>query len=278
MRRTTASIIKMKRDGEKIPMLTAYDYPTAKTLDELSIPMILVGDSLGMVVLGYESTVYVTMDDMVHHTRAVARGAKRSLIIADMPFMSYRQGRQEALKNAARLLQEGGAQAVKLEGGESVAETLHHIVENGVPVMGHIGLTPQSVNQLGGYRIQGKTPEKAAQLLRDAKALEDAGAFSIVLECVPAPLARLITERVSVPTIGIGAGVHCDGQVQVINDILATCPDFTPRHTRIYASIGDATAEAVAAYRDDVRDSLFPTDKQSFTMAPGVLSELMQYA
>ena len=188
MRTTTASIIKMKRNGEKIPMLTAYDYPTAKLLDELGIPMILVGDSLGMVVLGYESTVFVTMDDMVHHTKAVARGAKRSLIVSDLPFMSYRQGKKEALTNAARLLQEGGAQTVKLEGGESVADTVHHIVENGIPVMGHIGLTPQSVNQLGGYRCQGKTPEKAAQLLRDAKALEDAGAFSIVLECVPAPL------------------------------------------------------------------------------------------
>lgn len=278
MRKTTASIIKMKRDGEKIPMLTAYDYPTAKALDELGIPMVLVGDSLGMVVLGYESTVYVTMDDMVHHTKAVARGAKRSLIVSDLPFMSYRCGNDEALKNSARLLQEGGAQAVKLEGGVSVADTVRHIVDSGIPVMGHIGLTPQSVNQLGGYRIQGKTPEKAAQLLRDAKALEDAGVFSIVLECVPAPLARLITERVSVPTIGIGAGVHCDGQVQVINDILATCPDFTPRHARTYASIGSATADAIARYREDVRHSLFPTEKQSFTMDPGVLSELMQYA
>ncbi len=278
MRTTTSSIIKMKRDGEKIPMLTAYDYPTAKALDALGIPMILVGDSLGMVVLGYESTVFVTMDDMVHHTKAVARGAKRSLIVSDLPFMSYRQGQKEALTNAARLLQEGGAQTVKLEGGESVADTVHHIVDNGIPVMGHIGLTPQSVNQLGGYRCQGKTPEKAAQLLRDAKALEDAGAFSIVLECVPAPLARLITERVSVPTIGIGAGVHCDGQVQVINDILATCPDFTPRHARTYASIGTATADAIARYRDDVRMSLFPTEKQGFNMAPSVLSELMQYA
>ena len=278
MRTTTASIIKMKRNGEKIPMLTAYDYPTAKLLDELGIPMILVGDSLGMVVLGYESTVFVTMDDMVHHTKAVARGAKHSLIVSDLPFMSYRQGKKEALTNAARLLQEGGAQAVKLEGGESVADTVHHIVENGIPVMGHIGLTPQSVNQLGGYRCQGKTPEKAAQLLRDAKALKDAGAFSIVLECVPAPLAQLITERVSVPTIGIGAGVYCDGQVQVINDILATCPNYTPRHARTYASVGSSTADAIARYRDDVRGSSFPTEKQSFTMDPSVLSELMQYA
>jgi 3-methyl-2-oxobutanoate hydroxymethyltransferase len=278
MRKTTASIIKMKRDGEKIPMLTAYNYPTAKALDELGIPMVLVGDSLGMVVLGYESTIYVTMDDMVHHTKAVARGAKRSLIVSDLPFMSYRCGNDDTLKNSARLLQEGGAQAVKLEGGVSVADTVRHIVDNGIPVMGHIGLTPQSVNQLGGYRIQGKTPEKAAQLLRDAKALEDAGVFSIVLECVPAPLARLITERVSVPTIGIGAGVHCDGQVQVINDILATCPDFTPRHARTYAAIGSATADAITRYRDDVRHSLFPTEKQSFTMDPSVLSELMQYA
>ena len=278
MRFTTAAIARMKRDGRKIPMLTAYDYPTAKLLDELGFPLILVGDSLGMVVLGYESTVYVTMDDMVHHTKAVARGAKRPLIVADLPFMSYRHGHVETLKNAARLLQEGGAQTVKLEGGESVADTVHHVVENGIPVMGHIGLTPQSVNQLGGYRIQGKTPEKAAQLLRDAKALEDAGAFAIVLECVPAPLARLITQRVSVPTIGIGAGVGCDGQVQVINDILATCPDFTPRHARTYASIGSDVAEAVTRYRDDVIEGRFPTEQQSFDMDPGVLSELMQYA
>ena len=214
MRVTVADVMKMKRTGEKIPMLTAYDYGTARILDDMGVPMILVGDSLGMVVLGYESTVFVTMEDMLHHIKAVARGAKNSLIVGDLPFMSYRTGVTEALNNAARLLQEGGAQTVKLEGGEVVADVVEHIVNNGIPVMGHIGLTPQSVNQLGGYRCQGKTPEKAAQLLRDAKALEDAGVFSIVLESVPAPLAELITNRVSVPTIGIGAGIGCDGQVR----------------------------------------------------------------
>ncbi|MCH7997311.1 MAG: 3-methyl-2-oxobutanoate hydroxymethyltransferase [Chloroflexi bacterium] len=278
MRTTTATIIKMKGTGEAIPMLTAYDYSTAKVLDELEIPMVLVGDSLGMVVLGYESTVYVTMDDMVHHIKAVARGAKRPLIVADMPFMSYRNGKAETLKNAARLIQEGGAQAVKLEGGESVAEVTGHIIRNGIPVMGHIGLTPQSVYQLGGYKVQGKTPEKAAQLLRDAKALEEAGVFSMVLESIPALLAKLITERVSIPTIGIGAGVHCDGQVQVIHDILGLCSDFTPKHTKIYAALGDLTASAVSRYMEEVRSGTFPTEKESFRMNPDVLSELIQYA
>ena len=259
-------------------MLTAYDYSTAKVLDELEIPMVLVGDSLGMVVLGYESTVYVTMDDMVHHIKAVARGAKRPLIVADMPFMSYRNGKVETLKNAARLIQEGGAQAVKLEGGESVAEVTGHIISNGIPVMGHIGLTPQSVYQLGGYKVQGKTPEKAAQLLRDAKALEEAGVFSMVLESIPALLAKLITERVSIPTIGIGAGVHCDGQVQVIHDILGLCSDFTPKHAKIYAALGDLTASAVSRYMEEVRSGTFPTEKESFRMNPDVLSELIQYA
>ena len=278
MRLTIANIKEMKRRGEKLPVLTAYDYPTARILDDLGIPMILVGDSLGMVVLGYESTVFVTMDDMVHHAKAVARGAKRALIVVDMPFMSYRTDRAEALCNAARLLQEGGAQAVKLEGGEVVEDTVSHIVANGIPVMGHIGLTPQSVHQLGGYKCQGKTPEGAAQLLKDAKALEDAGVFSIVLESVPGPLADLITRRVSVPTIGIGAGPHCDGQVQVIHDILGVFPDFTPKHAKRYAPLGEVIASAVAQYMDEVRSATFPTDKESFRMEEGVLSELLRYA
>ncbi|MCH8089856.1 MAG: 3-methyl-2-oxobutanoate hydroxymethyltransferase [Chloroflexi bacterium] len=278
MRTTTATIIKMKGTGEAIPMLTAYDYSTARVLDELEIPMVLVGDSLGMVVLGYESTVYVTMDDMVHHIKAVARGAKRPLIVADMPFMSYRNGKAETLKNAARLIQEGGAQAVKLEGGESVAEVTRHIVSNGIPVMGHLGLTPQSVYQLGGYKVQGKTPKKAAQLLRDAKALEEAGVFSMVLESIPALLAKLITERVSIPTIGIGAGVHCDGQVQVIHDILGLVSDFHPKHAKTYAPLGDLAASAITRYMEEVRSGAFPTEKESFRMNPDVLSELIQYA
>ncbi len=278
MRVTVADVMKMKRTGEKIPMLTAYDYGTARTLDELGVPMILVGDSLGMVVLGYESTVFVTMEDMLHHIKAVARGAKSSLIVGDMPFMSYRTGKTEALNNAARLLQEGGAQTVKLEGGEVVADVVEHIVDNGIPVMGHIGLTPQSVNQLGGYRCQGKTPEKAAQLLRDAKALEDAGVFSIVLESVPASLAELITNRLSVPTIGIGAGVGCDGQVQVIHDMLGMFSGFSPKHAKRYASLGDLTSAAVAQYVREVRSASFPTEKESFRMNEEVLAEIAQYA
>ena len=278
MRVTIHKVKEMKRSGQKIPMVTAYDYPTAKLVDEAGIPMVLVGDSLGQVVLGYDSTVRVTMEEMLHHVRAVARGVQNALVVADMPFMSYRNGKAETLKNAARLIQEGGAQAVKLEGGESVAEVTGHIISNGIPVMGHIGLTPQSVYQLGGYKVQGKTPEKAAQLLRDAKALEEAGVFSMVLESIPALLAKLITERVSIPTIGIGAGVHCDGQVQVIHDILGLCSDFTPKHTKIYAALGDLTASAVSRYMEEVRSGTFPTEKESFRMNPNVLSELIQYA
>lgn len=278
MRTTVADIKEMKRSAERIPMLTAYDYPTAKILDGLGIPMILVGDSLGMVVLGYESTVFVTMEDMIHHTKAVARGAQSALIVSDLPFMSYRTGSTEALSNAARLLQEGGAQSVKLEGGEEVACAVEHIVANGIPVMGHLGLTPQSVNQLGGYKCQGKTPEGAAKMLRGAKALEDAGVFSIVLESVPAPLARLITERVSVPTIGIGAGVHCNGQVQVIHDMLGLFRDLKPKHAKRYTEIESTITATVAQYMEEVRSGTFPTEKESFKMNEDVLSELLRYA
>lgn len=278
MRVTVADIRKIKDSGEKIPMLTAYDYCTARILDDLGVPMILVGDSLGMVVLGYESTVFVTLEDMLHHIKAVARGAKNSLIVGDLPFMSYRTGKTKALNNAARLLQEGGAQTVKLEGGEVVADVVEHIVNNGIPVMGHIGLTPQSVHQLGGYKCQGKTPEKAAQLLRDAKALEDAGVFSIVLEAVPAPLAELITNRVSVPTIGIGAGVGCDGQVQVIHDMLGMFSDISPKHAKRYATLEDTISAAVAQYMQEVRSASFPTGKESFRMNEEMLAEIAQYA
>ena len=220
MRTTIEQIQKMKQAGEKISMLTAYDFPTAKLLDEAGIPMLLVGDSLGMVVLGYDSTIPVTMEDMLHHIKAVMRGTKNALVVGDMPFMSYQASTEEALRNAGRLLQEGGCQAVKLEGGKRSAEAVGRIVESGIPVMGHLGLTPQSVNQFSGFRLQGKTPKAAVQLLNDAHALEEAGVFCIVLESVPAPLARIITERVGVPTIGIGAGPYCDGQVQVLHDVL----------------------------------------------------------
>lgn len=274
MRVTIHKVKEMKRNGQKIPMVTAYDYPTAKLVDEAGIPMVLVGDSLGQVVLGYDSTVHVTMEEMLHHVRAVARGVQSALVVADMPFMSYQPDIPTAIRNAGRFLQEGGAHAVKLEGGEVVAETVQKIVSYGIPVMGHIGLTPQSVNQLSGYRVQGKTPKAAARLIRDAQALQDAGVFSIVLESVPAPLSRLITERLSVPTIGIGAGVHCDGQVQVIYDMMGLFTDFVPRHARKYASLADTYKEALARYVRDVQESVFPDAKESFDMDESVLAEL----
>ncbi|MEE8442147.1 MAG: 3-methyl-2-oxobutanoate hydroxymethyltransferase [Dehalococcoidia bacterium] len=274
MRVTISQIKEMKRKGQRIPMLTAYDYPTAKLVDEAGVPMILVGDSLGQVVLGYDSTLSVTMEDMLHHTRAVVRGAQHALVVGDMPFMSYQSDIPTAIRNAGRFLQEAGAQAVKLEGGQTVAETVRSIVGCGIPVMGHIGLTPQSVNQLGGYKVQGKTPRTAAQLICDAQALEEAGAFAIVLECVPKPLSRLITQRLTVPTIGIGAGVHCDGQVQVLHDMMGLFTDFVPKHAKRYAFLADVFKEAVARYVTEVQDEAFPTEKESFSMDESVLEEL----
>ncbi len=274
MRITINQIKEMKQKGEKITMLTAYDYATAKIVDEAGIPLILVGDSLGMVVLGYESTIPVTMEEMLHHTRAVVRGTKQAMIIGDMPFMTYHVSVENALYNAGRFIQEGGAQAVKLEGGVTVAEKVRRIVECGIPVMGHIGLTPQSINQLGGYKVQGRTPEAAIRMLEDAKALEEAGAFSIVLETVPAQLAALITQSISIPTIGIGAGIGCDGQVQVINDILGSFADFVPKHAKQYAKLTDIIRDAVTEYHNEVKAGSFPTDKQSFSMDESILAEL----
>jgi len=274
MRITINQIKDMKQKGEKIAMLTAYDYSTAKIVDEAGIPLILVGDSLGMVVLGYESTIPVTMEDMLHHTKAVVRGAERAMVIGDMPFMTYHISISDALCNAARFIQEGGAQAVKLEGGINVAEKVKRIVECGIPVMGHIGLTPQSIHQFGGHKIQGKTPQAAARLLEDAQALEEAGAFAIVLETVPAPLATLITQKISIPTIGIGAGIGCDGQVQVINDILGSFTDFVPKHAKQYAKLTDIIKNAVTEYYNEVKAGSFPTDQQSFPMDESILAEL----
>ncbi len=274
MRVTINRIKGMKSKGEKITMVTAYDYSTAKIVDQVGIPLILVGDSLGMVILGYETTIPVTMDDMLHHTKAVVRGTKRAMVIGDMPFMTYQISIEDALRNAARFIQEGGAQAVKLEGGVTVAEKLRRLVECGIPVMGHIGLTPQSVHQLGGFRVQGKTSEAATSLLEDATALEEAGAFGIVLETVPAALAALITQRVSIPTIGIGAGVGCDGQVQVINDILGSFTDFVPKHAKQYARLSDIIQSALAEYYDEVRAGRFPTDQHSFSMDESILASL----
>ena len=274
MRITINQVKQMKQKGEKITMLTAYDYSTARIIDEVGIPLILVGDSLGMVVLGYESTIPVTMEEMLHHTKAVVRGTKRVMVIGDMPFMTYHISVSDALRNAARFIQEGGAQAVKLEGGVTVAEKVRNIVNCGIPVMGHIGLTPQSIHQLGGYKVQGKTEEAAARLLEDARVLEQAGAFAIVLETVPAPLATLITKGVSIPTIGIGAGIGCDGQVQVISDILGSFTDFVPKHAKQYAKLADIIRAAITEYDREVKAGSFPTEEQSFSMDESILAGL----
>jgi 3-methyl-2-oxobutanoate hydroxymethyltransferase len=274
MRVTIGEIREMKQRGEKIPMLTAYDYAFAKIIDEAGVPLILVGDSLGMVMLGYESTIPVTMDEMIHHVKAVVRGTKHAMVIGDMPFMTYHVSMEDAMRNAARFIQEGGAQAVKLEGGEVVADKVSRLVSCGIPVQGHIGLTPQSVHQLGGYKVVGKTPEVALCLLNDAKALEEAGAFSIVLECVPAPLSQLITERVTVPTIGIGAGKGCDGQVQVVSDILGLFTDFVPKHAKQYARLNQTVTTAVTDYIAEVQAGDFPTPKQSYEMDKDILDQI----
>lgn len=274
MRININQIKEMKKKGEKITMLTSYDYVTAKLVDEAGMPIILVGDTLGMVVLGYESTIPVTIEEMLHHTKAVVRGTSKALIVGDMPFMTYHLSTEQALKNAARFIQEAGTQAVKLEGGVTVADKVKRIVDCGIPVMGHIGLTPQSINQIGGHKIQGKTPEIAARMLDDARALEQAGVFSIVLETVPAALASLITEKISVPTIGIGAGIGCDGQVQVINDILGSYTGYIPKHAKQYAKLVDIISNAVSQYREEVISGKFPTEANSFPMDESILDEL----
>ncbi len=271
---TVRHLAQMKARGERIPMITAYDYTTARLADAAEIPVVLVGDSLGMVMLGYDSTIPVTMEDMIHHTKAVARGVKKALLVADMPFMSYHIDQNQALTNAARLIQEGGARTIKLEGGETVAETVRRIVECGIPVMGHIGLTPQSINAFGGYRVQGRVAQEAAQLLKDAKALEDAGAYSVVLELVPAPLSQLISQRLTIPTIGIGAGPGCDGQVQVVHDMLGLFTDFVPKHAKQYANLAQVIQGAFTRYAEEVRDGSVPTQKESFTMDEATLAEL----
>jgi len=255
-------------------MITAYDYAMARIADKSGVEAILVGDSLANTVLGYESTVPVTMDEMLHHTRPVVRGTQNVLVVADMPFMSYQVSPETAHHNAGRFLQEGGAQAVKLEGGALLAKTVWKIVQNGIPVMGHIGLTPQSINTLGGYRVQGKSPQKAAELLQDAIELERAGAFAIVLECIPAPLARLITEKVNIPTIGIGAGPDCDGQVQVIHDLLGFFEGFSPKHAKKYATVSETILAALKQYVSDVSEGLFPSSENSFDMDEGLLDAL----
>ena len=245
-------------------MVTAYDYTAARIIDAADLPMILVGDSMGHVVLGYDSTIPVTVDDIVNASAAVVRGTTKPLIVADMPFLSYQIDAETALRNAARLIQEGGAQAVKLEGGKSVAPIIRRLTEAGLAVMGHIGLTPQHVNRLGGYRVQGKTETTANEVLEDALSLQEAGAFSVVLELIPAELAKKITKVLDIPTIGIGAGVHCDGQVQVFHDMLGLDPDFRPRHSGEYATLAPIIKDALVRYGQDVGAGTFPTDAQSF--------------
>jgi 3-methyl-2-oxobutanoate hydroxymethyltransferase len=271
---TISQIKEMKKKGEKITMLTAYDYTTAQIVDRVGVPLILVGDSLGMVVLGYESTVRVSFEEMLHHTKAVMRGVKNALVIGDMPFMTYQACAEDAMRNAARFMRETGCQAVKLEGGVTVEATVKRMTDAGIPVMGHIGLTPQSINQLGGHKIQGKTAEAAARLLEDARALDRAGAFGVVLETVPAPLAALISRKISIPTIGIGAGAGCDGQVQVIHDILGSFTDYVPKHTKQYAQISKIMAEAIGQYYKEVKSGEFPTAAQSFPMDESILAGL----
>ena len=276
MRVTTRDVQEFKKKGQKFAVLTAYDYPTAKLVEEAGVPVILVGDSLGQVVLGYDSTVKVTMEEMLHHTKAVVRGTKRAMVIGDMPFLSYNLDDAQALQNAGRFLQEAGAQAIKLEGGVHVADTVKRITEAGIPVMGHIGLTPQSVHQLGGYRVQGKTSAEAHNLVEDALALEEAGAFAVVLELIPARVAETISQRLTIPTIGIGAGLGCDAQVQVINDMLGLTTDFIPKHAKRYATLGDQLRDAVATYAAEVQSGTFPTDKESFLTEDSILKDIPQ--
>lgn len=274
MKNTAATFAAAKAKGEKLSMLTAYDYSTAKLEDESGINGILVGDSLGNVVLGYEDTVSVTMEDMIHHGAAVARGAKNALVVVDMPFMSYEATVEEAVRNAGRLMKEGRAGAVKLEGGVRVAEQIRAIVKAGIPVMGHIGLTPQSINVFGGFKVQGKSEEAARALLADAKAVEEAGAFAVVIEAVPAALAQMITDAVSIPTIGIGAGAGCDGQILVYQDMLGMFSDFTPKFVKRYANVGEVMREAFANYAAEVASGAFPSEEHTYKIKDDVLEKL----
>jgi 3-methyl-2-oxobutanoate hydroxymethyltransferase len=273
---TTRTYRMKKKRGEIITMLTAYDYGTALAVDRTGIDSILVGDSLGMVVLGYENTLPVTMDEMIHHCKAVARGAKYALLIGDMPFMSYQASVEDAVRNAGRFLKEAGMDAVKLEGGRERKEAIERIVGAGIPVMGHIGLTPQSVHQLGGFRAQGKSAEAGARLLEDALILQEAGCFSIVLETIPAQLAKLVSEKLDIPTIGIGAGVDCDGQVLVTHDLLGLFDRFTPKFVKTYVHLHQEMVEAISTYKSEVEGKEFPSDEHSFDMAEEDLDALMK--
>lgn len=264
MKNTVSTFKKAKENKQKLTMLTAYDYSTAKLFDEAGVDSILVGDSLGNVILGYEDTISVTMEDMIHHGAAVARGAKNALVVVDMPFMSYQTSVYDALYNAGRLMKEGRAGAVKLEGGAGVCPQIKAITECGIPVVGHLGLTPQSVNAFGGYKVQGRDDAAAKRLIDDARKVEEAGAFAVVLECVPAKLAKTISDELSIPTIGIGAGNGCDGQVLVYQDMLGMFSDYVPKFVKQFANVGEIIREAVKSYIDEVSDGTFPDEEHSY--------------
>lgn len=273
---TILSLKSKKEKGESITMLTAYDYPTGLMVDQAGIDIILVGDSLAMVVLGHENTVAVTMDEMLHHCKAVARGAKNPLLVGDMPFMSYQVDVKEAIRNAGRFLKEGGMDVVKLEGGRDMAPTVKGIVDAGIPVMGHIGLTPQTISKLGGYRVQGKDIATAKALIDDGLALEEAGAFSLIMEAIPGPVARLITERVGIPTIGIGAGPDCDGQVLVTHDLIGLFDRFVPKFVKQYTNTFSTIIEALESYRDEVVAGTFPGPEHGYSMSDEALQALLK--
>lgn len=274
MKNTVVSFREAKQKGEKICLLTAYDYSTARLMDEAGINGILVGDSLGNVMLGYEDTISVTMEDMIHHGVAVARGAKNALVIIDMPFMSYQTSVYDAVVNAGRLMKEGRASAIKLEGGSEVCPQIKAITAASIPVMAHLGLTPQSINAFGGFKVQGKSEAAARKLLEDARAVEEAGAFAVVLECVPAKLAKMVSESISIPTIGIGAGKGCDGQILVYQDMLGMYSDFTPKFVRRFATVGETMKAAFAEYCKSVQDGTFPAPEHEFAISDDVLEKL----
>ncbi|MEY8517427.1 3-methyl-2-oxobutanoate hydroxymethyltransferase [Lachnospiraceae bacterium 29-84] len=274
MKHTVVTIQNAKENKEKVTMLTAYDYSMAKLMDEAGIEMILVGDSLGMVMLGYEDTLSVTMEDMIHHTRAVSRGAKQAFVVADMPFMSYQTSVYDAVCNAGRLVKEGRAEAVKLEGGREFAGHIRAITEASIPVVAHLGLTPQSLHAFGGFKVQGKSEEAARKLLEDARIIEEAGAVAVVLECVPAKLAELVSKKLRIPTIGIGAGAGCDGQVLVYQDMLAMFGGFKPKFVKCFADVGACMKEAFQAYMDEVKAGTFPAEEHTFKIDDDIIGKL----
>lgn len=276
MKNTAATLLRQKQSHEKITMLTAYDYTTAHIIDECGVNSILIGDSLGMVMLGYENTLPVTMEDMIHHTAAVSRGAKNAFIVADMPFMSYQTSVYDAVVNAGRLVKEGGAHAVKLEGGAAVCEQIKAIVDSSIPVVAHLGLTPQSVNAFGGFKVQGKGYDRAKQILEDALKIQDAGACAVVLECVPAELAKLITEKLTIPTIGIGAGADCDGQVLVYQDMLGLTAGHVPKFAKRFAEVGALMREGINAYISETQSGTFPAQEHTYALEDGVIERLRE--